>query len=199
MEFETTKFIRLCRSKSGHYLIHTFLKPKPNLLMPQNVKDRRSAINLPKFFIFGSLKKVLMPKTHQGLAIRDNFITVKMIVVIFLDFSDPDKVHRAPAINDFFMSFVNVCLSHILPMPKGIGYLSNLYVNNLCKEKPPSIDVDKDWRSMTVVFVWFLYLLELFSTLNLSVLGAVFSCRFLIQVLRSFSHEISQVQTKMTR
>jgi hypothetical protein len=132
-----------------------------------------------------------MPKTHRGSTIRDNFIVVKMIVVIFLDFPDPDKAHRASTIDDFFTSFVNVCLSRILPMSKGIDYLSNLYANNLCKPKPPSVDADEDRRSTTVVFVWFLYLLEFFPTSNLSALGAVFSCRFLIQVLRSFRHEVS--------
>jgi hypothetical protein len=98
-----------------------------------------------------SLEKVSMPKTHHR---RSDLYRIKMIVVTFLDFPDPDKVHST--IDDFFTSFVNVCLSHILLMPKGIGYLSNLYVNNLCKPKPPFVDVDEDRCSTTVVFVWFL-------------------------------------------
>jgi hypothetical protein len=101
-----------------------------------------------------------MPKTHWGSTISDNFIAVKTIVVTFLYFFDPDKVHWALAIDNFFTSFVNVCLSHIFLMPKGIDYLSTLYVNKLCKPKPPSAAADEDQRLATVVFVWFLYLLE---------------------------------------
>jgi hypothetical protein len=113
-----------------------------------------------------------------------------MIVVNFLDFPDPNKAHWALAISDFFASFVNVCISHISPMPKGIGYLSNLYENKLWKPKPPSVDAEEDRCSMTAIFVWFLYLLEFFLTSNPSVLCEMFSCRFLIRVLRSFIPEV---------
>jgi hypothetical protein len=197
--FETSGFIRLCQSESGLSLSHTFLKPKPNLSVPESVKDRRSVINLPKCSRIGSLEKVSMSKMHRGSVIGDKFIAVKMIVVIFLDFPDPDKAHRASAIDDIFTSFVNACLSRISRMPKGIGYLSNLYVNNLCKPKPPSTDVDEDQRSVIVFFLWFLYSLEFFPKPNLSALGAVFSCRFLIRVLSSFRHGVSQVQTNQAR
>jgi hypothetical protein len=109
-------------------------------------------INLPKFSRIGPLEKVSMPKTHRGSTIRDKFIVVEIIVVIFMDFPDLDKAHWASVIDDFFTSFVNVCLSRILLMPKWIYYLSNLYVNNLCKPKPPSVDVDEDQHSMTIFF-----------------------------------------------
>jgi hypothetical protein len=74
-------------------------------------------------------------------------------------------------------------------MSKGVDYLSNLYVNNL--PKPPFVDVNEDRRSTTIVLVWFLYFLEFFPMSKLSVLGEGFSCRFLIQVLRYFRHEVS--------
>jgi hypothetical protein len=97
-----------------------------------------------------------------------------MIVLTFLDFPDPDKAHRSSAIGDFFTSFVNVYPSRpFLSMPKGIDYLLKLCANNLRKPTPPSVDVDGDRRSTTVVTVWFLYLLEFFPTSNLSALGAV--------------------------
>jgi hypothetical protein len=67
-------------------------------------------------------------------------------------FPDPDKVHRASDINDFFTSFVNVCLPHILPMPKGIDYRLNLYAKNLHKQKLPSTDANEDQCSTTIVF-----------------------------------------------
>jgi hypothetical protein len=123
-----------------------------------------------------------MPKTHRGLVISDNFIAVKMIVVIFLYFHDIDKAHQTLSIDDLFTSFFNVCVSHISPMLKGIDYLLNVYVNNLHKPKPPSVDADEDQCSTIIVlfFLWFLYLLEFFLMLNLSALGVVFSCRFLI-------------------
>jgi hypothetical protein len=70
---------------------------------------------------------------HRGSTIDNNFIAVKTIVVTFLDFPDLDKVHQASVIDNFFMSFVNVYLSCISLMPKGINYLSHLYANNLCK------------------------------------------------------------------
>jgi hypothetical protein len=105
-------------------------------------------------------------------------------------------VHQASAIDDIFSSFVNTCLSRIFQMSKGIVYLSELYATNLCKQKPSSANADEDRRSMTIVFVRFFYSLEFFPTPNLSALGAMFSCRFLIWVLRSFRHEVSQVQNK---
>jgi hypothetical protein len=42
-------------------------------------------------------------------------------------------------------------------------------------------------RARRLLFsAWFLYLLEIFSTSNLSVLGAVFGCQLLVQVLGYF-------------
>jgi hypothetical protein len=99
-----------------------------------------------------------------------------MIFVTFLGFPDTDKAHWASTIGDFFTSFVNVRLSRILSIPKEIDYISNLYANNLRKPKHHFVDSHEDRRSTTIVFVWFVYLLEFFSTLNLSSLGAVFSC-----------------------
>jgi hypothetical protein len=53
-----------------------------------------------------------MPKMHRGSTIGDKFITIEMIIVIFLDFPhDPDKAHQG--INYIFTSFVNICLSRI--------------------------------------------------------------------------------------
>jgi hypothetical protein len=143
--------------------------------------------------------KFLTPKKFQGSTIDDNLIAVKMIVVTFLDFLDPDKARWASTIDNFFTSFVNIYLSCISTMLKGIDCLSKLCVNYLHKPKPPSTDVVEDRRSTTIVFVCFLYLLEFFLTTNLSALGVVFSCRFVIQVLKYFRHEASQVQTNPTR
>jgi hypothetical protein len=63
--------------------------------------------------------------------IDDNFIMVKMFVMILLGFLDPDKVFQASAIEDLFLSFINVYPPHILTMSKGINYLSNIYVKKL--------------------------------------------------------------------
>jgi hypothetical protein len=49
----------------------------------------------------------------------------KMIVLTLLYFPDPDKVHRASTINDFFMAFVKFYSSHTLPTSMGIDYLLN--------------------------------------------------------------------------
>jgi hypothetical protein len=49
-----------------------------------------------------------MPKMHWGSVIGDMFVAEKMIVLTFLDFPNPDKSHRSSAIDDFFISFVNV-------------------------------------------------------------------------------------------
>jgi hypothetical protein len=114
-----------------------------------------------------------MPKMHQGSVIDDNFIVVKIIVVTFLDFPDPGKPHQALAIDDFFTSFVDICPSRIFLMPKRINYLLNLYANNLRKPNRPSANANEDWRSTTVVFVWFLYLLGFFLMSNLSALGSI--------------------------
>jgi hypothetical protein len=122
-----------------------------------------------------------------------------MIIETFLDFPDPNKSHRASTIGNFLTSFVNICLSHIFSMPKGIEYLLTLYVNKLWKPKPPSAEANEDRCSTTIFFVWFLYLLEFSPTPNLSTLGVVFSCQFLIRVLRYFRHEFPQVQTNLTR
>jgi hypothetical protein len=84
-------------------------------------------------------RKSLDAENASGIDDRRYFIAVKMIVVTFLDFPDPDKAHRASTIDDFFTSFVNVYPSHIFPMPKGIDYLLKLYANNLRKPKPPSV------------------------------------------------------------
>jgi len=154
---------------------------------------------LTQFLLNQFPRKILNVETHWGSAIGDNFITVKMIVITFFDFPDPDKSHRALAINDFFTSFVNVCISCILLMSKGINYLSKIYVNNLYKLKPPYVDVHEDQCSGTIFFLWFLYLLEFFLMSNSSTLGVVFRCRVLIRVLRSIRHEVSQFQTKLTR
>jgi hypothetical protein len=94
-----------------------------------------------------------MPKTPRGSTIGNNYIAVKMIGVTFLDFPNSDKAHWVSTIGYFFMSFVNVYLSRLSPMPKGIVYLWNLYANNLCKLKPPSVDVDEYQSSATVIFV----------------------------------------------
>jgi hypothetical protein len=102
------------------------------------------------------------PDAKNASGIDDIPIAVKMIVVTFLDFPDPDKAHRALAINDFFTSFANVYPSRIFPIPKGIDHLLNFCANNLHKPKLASIDADEDRRLKTVVFVWFLFLLEFF-------------------------------------
>jgi len=128
----------------GNFFEPHILKPSPNLPTQKGVQNWRLAIKLPKFSRIDYFEKVLMPKTHRGSTIDDNFITVKTIVVTFRDFLDPDKVHWASTIDDFFMSFVKIFLYHISLMPKGIDYLSNLYANNLHKPKPPSSDVDED-------------------------------------------------------
>jgi hypothetical protein len=104
------------------------------------------------------------------------FVAEKIIVVTFLDFFDPDKAHWSLNIGNFFASFINVYPSCILPMPKGINYLLKLCVNKLRRPSPPSTDGNGDQLSMIIVTVWFLYLLEYFSTPNLSALGSVFSC-----------------------
>jgi hypothetical protein len=76
-------------------------------------------------------------------------------------------------------------------MLKGISYLLKPLCEKLTQTKTSFFNADEDRRSTTVVFEWFLYLLELFPTPNLSALGAVFGCRFLIQVLRPFSLGVS--------
>jgi hypothetical protein len=63
--------------------------------------------------------------------IDDKFIVVKMFFMILLGFLDPDKVFQASVIDDLFSSFINVYTPHILPMSKGIDYLSNIYVKKL--------------------------------------------------------------------
>jgi hypothetical protein len=68
----------------------------------------------------------------------------KTIVLTFLDFPNPDKVHWSSTIDNFFMSFVNFYPFHILLVSKGIDYLLKLHANNLCKPTPPSADVDGD-------------------------------------------------------
>jgi hypothetical protein len=95
-----------------------------------------------------------MPKTHRGSMIGGMFVADKMIVLTFLNFLDPDKVHRSSTINYFFMSFVNVYHSHIFPVPKGIDYLLKLHVNNLRKPTPPSTDADGNRHLATVVTMW---------------------------------------------
>jgi hypothetical protein len=90
---------------------------------------------------------------HRGSVVRDKSIMVEILCCDPSGFSpDPDKERRTSTIDDCLTSFVNVCLLHILPMSKGIGYLSNLYVNNLRKPKPPSADADEDRRLTIVVF-----------------------------------------------
>jgi hypothetical protein len=152
------------------------LKPNPNLPTLKSVKDRRSTINLPKCSRIDSLEKVSMTKTHRGSTIDDNFIVVKMIVVTFLDFPDPDKAHRASSIDDFFTSFVNVCLSHIFRCRRGSAISRTFMRITYANQNPPSTDVDEDRCSTTVVLCGSFTYLNYFPMPNLSALGAVFSC-----------------------
>jgi hypothetical protein len=91
------------------------------------------------------------PNAKSASGIDNIPIVVKMIVVTFLDFPDPNKAHRDLAINDLFTSFASVYPSRILSMPKGINHLLNLCANNLRKPKPASIDEDEDSLSTIVV------------------------------------------------
>jgi hypothetical protein len=59
-------------------------------------------------------------------------------------------MYRVSTIDNLFLSFVNICPPRILPMPKGIEYLSSLHAKKLHKPKLPHVDEDR--RSTTIVF-----------------------------------------------
>jgi hypothetical protein len=68
-------------------------------------------INPSKHFPIGSLEKVSMPKTHRGLAIKDNFYHGQNVHFDPSGFFDSDKACRASAIDDIFSFFVNICVA----------------------------------------------------------------------------------------
>jgi hypothetical protein len=122
-----------------------------------------------------------------------------MMGLTFLYFPNPNKVHRSSTIDVFFMYFVNVYPSRILPMPRGIDYLLKLRANNLRKPTPPSANANGDRFSVTIVtMVPFGDYCDDFSDAEPKRVRCSVSCQFLIQVSSYFRHEVSQGKTNLT-